>query len=369
VNVTAVKDHRGLITVRSSTSKPRLGTTTVSFDDSSINFVEATDTASMIIQSLSLESGTRLLLCAMWATEDGLRYFSKFPTVLGLDTTFGTNAEKRPLARGTGKNMLRNNLPWLNCFLPSEAQWVWHWILQKGLPSMLPRTVLNSIRLILTDGDSKCYEMVDAAIKCSIFPNAQRRLCSWHKINRGYVLPARTHCTPGSTYDRPFIENVCRWLEFFVRNVETEWEETHSINEFEAMLDSEFAEGTVSQSLVLYTGIFFNGYFVPRLSAICFRHYIRCPGGMHTTTSMCESENKRLKYSVMGPRPQHSIDVAHSSIVQVETSALQDIEGRAYRSTSRKTNSVVPYEVSLSLSLNDLAVRLKSQSWCWNGGV
>jgi hypothetical protein len=85
--------------------------------------------------------------------------------------------------------------------------------------------------------------------------------------------------------------------------------------------------------------------------------------------SLCESENKRLKYSVMGPRPQHSIDVAHSSIVQVETSALQDIEGRAYRSTSRKTNSVVPYEVSLSLSLNDLAVRLKSQSWCWNGGI
>jgi hypothetical protein len=43
------------------------------------------------------------LLAVAWVTEDAKRYHEMYPYVLGFDVIFGTNQEKRPHMRGTGK--------------------------------------------------------------------------------------------------------------------------------------------------------------------------------------------------------------------------------------------------------------------------
>jgi hypothetical protein len=213
VILSADKDLKGLITIRNM-RKSSTSTQSVLNDRN-----EVTQVAGDILDRLSIAAGTKLLLCALWVTEKGLKYFSKFPSVLGLDTTQGTNSEKRPLARGTAKNMLRNNIPFLNCFLPSECQWVWHWLFQEGLPQLITQPVLHSIRIVLTDGDDNIYNQVDVAIRSGIIPNAVHRLCSWHKVNRNYVMSAKKLVRPDNTLDRNFIDHVARWLYF----LQTQW--------------------------------------------------------------------------------------------------------------------------------------------------
>jgi hypothetical protein len=42
------------------------------------------------------DSGAMLLFVA-WGSDEDLRYITMFPEVLSIDTTYGTNREKRPL--------------------------------------------------------------------------------------------------------------------------------------------------------------------------------------------------------------------------------------------------------------------------------
>jgi ribosomal protein L5 len=52
------------------------------------------------------------------------RYFDLYPEVMGFDVTFGTNKEKRPMARATIKTSSNKNVPFFNALLPSGASWV-----------------------------------------------------------------------------------------------------------------------------------------------------------------------------------------------------------------------------------------------------
>jgi hypothetical protein len=273
VILTATKNLSNLITIR--TTRRTAGSTNTSEEISGNATLGVKDIAADIIDSMGLRAGTRLLLCALWCTDEGVKYFSKFPTVLGLDTTFGTNSEGRPLARGTGKNMLRNNIPFLNCFVPSEARWVWSWIFQEAIIHIFPSSVLRQVRLILTDGDDKCYLMVDAAIKTGVFPNARHRLCAWHKINRGYCLKAKQHFRSGSEDDRKFVEAVTAWLASFIRQVESVAEDTLLQKLFLEWIDKKEASRKVSENLITHARVFWLKSFWPNLDRLCFRH-VKC---------------------------------------------------------------------------------------------
>lgn len=72
-----------------------------------------------VIEGLNLGDG-EFLLAVAWVTVDARHFHSMYPDVLGIDVVFGTNTEKRPLIRGTGKSSSNKNLPIINAFLPSE---------------------------------------------------------------------------------------------------------------------------------------------------------------------------------------------------------------------------------------------------------
>mmetsp|Transcript_56275 Transcript_56275/g.63704 ORF Transcript_56275/g.63704 Transcript_56275/m.63704 type:complete len:144 (+) Transcript_56275:80-511(+) len=71
-------------------------------EQTTLNIKETPESyAASIIRALSLEGNSSLLLTCCWMSRYQKRYFHLYPTTFGFDVTHGTNAEKRPLERGT----------------------------------------------------------------------------------------------------------------------------------------------------------------------------------------------------------------------------------------------------------------------------
>lgn len=107
-----------------------------------------------VIEGLTLGNGS-ILLAVMWVTKDGKKYHKKFPHVLGLDVTFGTNKEKRPLLRGSGKTSNNKNIPHVNAFIPSQQRWVFEWCVKDGIPAILDADALRKTCIIMSDQDEQ----------------------------------------------------------------------------------------------------------------------------------------------------------------------------------------------------------------------
>lgn len=138
-----------------------------------------------IIEGLTMGDG-QILLAIMWITKDAKRYHSKFPHVLGLDVTFGTNAEKRPLFRASGKTSNNKNVPHVNSFIPSQQRWVFEWILKDALPSILDANALKKTCIIMTDQDEQLVGTLLYELRLGnsmIYGEARNRLCKWHKVS------------------------------------------------------------------------------------------------------------------------------------------------------------------------------------------
>ena len=88
-----------------------------STDQEAMNYVEA------VTKALSIGDG-EVLLAIMWATPDGRLSHRRYPHILGMDVTYGTNNERRPLFRVIGKNARNKNFPIADAFIPSQQRYV-----------------------------------------------------------------------------------------------------------------------------------------------------------------------------------------------------------------------------------------------------
>ena len=138
-----------------------------------------------LIKGLSIKDGT-ILLALMWVTKTGKLYHRKFPHVLGLDVTHGTNAEKRGLFRASGKTSSNRNFPLINAYIPSEQRWLFHWCITKAIPFILDKEDLKKTRMIVSDQDAQLTAVL--ADKLGIrdgtyYGLARHRHCKWHKVS------------------------------------------------------------------------------------------------------------------------------------------------------------------------------------------
>ncbi len=177
--------------------------------------IEAKSFVKNLIKQLTTGDGT-ILLAVMWITDEGKKYHTKFPHVLGCDVTFGTNAEKRPLFRASGKTSDNKNIPHINAFVPSQQRWVFEWIFEDGFPSILDRTALSKTCMILTDQDTQLVGTLLAKLhehgRIRTYGWALNRLCSWHKYGEivfvsltlhvlfSYVQLLQSYFSPISTF-------------------------------------------------------------------------------------------------------------------------------------------------------------------------
>ena len=125
--------------------------------------------------------GQKLLLAVAWVRADEKLLFEIYPEVLMIDVTYGTNSECRPLGLTACVDADMRSFTPLRVFMPSECCWVFRWIWETAIPTLLGRQNLTRVQLVLSDGDAKIYEQFNQVQK-EIYPNASHGLCIFHLI-------------------------------------------------------------------------------------------------------------------------------------------------------------------------------------------
>ena len=160
-----------------------------------------------------------VLIALVWVLPAGKRLFRAYPEVLFIDGTHKTNKENRPLivlgirdADGKVHVVIR-------AYVPNERSWLYRWLFQTAIPSVVGRQYCKLVRLVITDGDSQETSQLDSAIK-SVFENAKRRRCGWHIVEKGW----QRHVTNlGTTSEAKALANFLKnWIySSLMKDVET----------------------------------------------------------------------------------------------------------------------------------------------------
>ena len=78
-----------------------------------------------------------VLIALVWVLPEGKRLFQAFPEVMYIDGTHNTNNEKRPLITIGIRNSNGNVPIVLRAFVPNERAWLFRWLFQDAIPSLL----------------------------------------------------------------------------------------------------------------------------------------------------------------------------------------------------------------------------------------
>jgi len=159
-----------------------LGTTALS--DYACSSPEMEEYLRLRRKELSLRSDQEVLLAIFWVTPMEKKMFARFPYVVKIDTTFGTNNRKLPLLTMTGKTNENTVYTIARCWIPNEQQWILNWVMEEAM-SILDTSHTRRNRCVITDGDSTEIASVKLGIT-KYFPNAKRIRCAWHIVDRSW---------------------------------------------------------------------------------------------------------------------------------------------------------------------------------------
>jgi len=127
--------------------------------------------------------GQKILLAVAWVREDERRLFELFPEIFMIDITHATNSEGRPLAVSAAVDAHMKTFTPIRAFLPSECQWVFHWLWTTAVPTLLGRENIRRTQLVLSDGDPKIYTPFDS-VQEELYPQAIHGLCIYHLVTQ-----------------------------------------------------------------------------------------------------------------------------------------------------------------------------------------
>jgi hypothetical protein len=105
-----------------------------------------------------------LFVAVLWVTKEERELFRKSPSVVKIDTTFGTNDRSMPLLSITGLKSNGQTFTIAHTYLPNEQSWVFHWILSHALPHLLGVKAMKKIVVIVSDGDSTKIAQISIAL-------------------------------------------------------------------------------------------------------------------------------------------------------------------------------------------------------------
>ena len=178
--------------------------------------------ADKIRKSLNVDDSTKVMLMIAWRTTAQLRHFLMFGEASAMDTTMGTNAEKRPLFTCTSKTSDNKIVTWLQIFMPSQCKWAFDTIFRHILPQLFPKEGISRMRMIVTDGDTNEYEPIrDLVTNDKLLTNCKHRLCAWHLIDRGML---QNHCGGGSIRTRQgkkMLAIIKKWIFSWSSSIES----------------------------------------------------------------------------------------------------------------------------------------------------
>jgi hypothetical protein len=134
-----------------------------------------------------------MLLFVNWGSDKDLRYITIFPEVLSIDTTYVTNREKRPLLVFSGTDNNRKNFTAMSAFLPSECEWVFRYVFEVTIPSLIGEATVERINQINTDGNRQIYIPLTNCIldKSSPWFGCIHVLCNYHMIDKLFSMKVK----------------------------------------------------------------------------------------------------------------------------------------------------------------------------------
>jgi hypothetical protein len=106
---------------------------------------------------MTLDDSDAMLLFFAWGSDEYLTHITMFPEVLSIDAIYGTNRENRPLLVSDGTDYNRKNITAMRAFLPSECEWVFRYVFEVAIPTLIREATVEHISQINTDGERQIY--------------------------------------------------------------------------------------------------------------------------------------------------------------------------------------------------------------------
>ena len=105
------------------------------------------------------------------------------PEILMVDVTHGKNSETRPLCVSASIDVNMKTFTPIHAFLPSECQWVLHWLWASAIPSLLGIKTIRCIQLVLSNGYPKIYIPI-TIMRERLYPSAIYGLFSFRLVTQ-----------------------------------------------------------------------------------------------------------------------------------------------------------------------------------------
>ena len=283
---------------------------------------EKKDVKEFVVRSRNAANCTEeqnLMLGFTWVLPCERRLFEMFPEVLTIDCTADTNNEGRPLLTMNGKDSNGKMFTVLRAFLPNEKAWVFRWLFSYILPKMFGSTVINQIKVVITDGDSEEYEQLDMAID-EYMPCVFRQRCGWHLVEKGWqnrVLGPLSFADEHRGFYYKVVKQLKGWMYSWMKlSCENKYEYDYSFKVFQKFVVSQEVKEKLTQAFSRSVLLFLKNNLQTQESHYVIyrklfrRHYEEYSNSIH------EGTNRAIKYNAAPVTPGTRLD--HSLIIMTK---------------------------------------------------
>jgi len=185
---------------------------------------EVMDYALEARDTVGAEENQSVIVALVWTLPEGRRMFQAFPEQLSVDGTHDTTDEEWDLLTLSLQDMNGQQETVLRCWAPNNRNWLFQWLFQTSVPTLMGAEACARTRLIICDGDPQECAQLDAAIK-SVFSGAMRRRCGWHIVDRGMNRHINKNLGGANHKNkvaiRKFVQEVRNWLYSLMKDIET----------------------------------------------------------------------------------------------------------------------------------------------------
>jgi hypothetical protein len=282
-----------------------------------------------------------------------------------MDATQDTNKEKWPLFTITARDSTGAMFTVARAFLPNERAWVFRWLFQVVLPSLLGHKWLQHVQVIITDGDSQETSQLDIAM-AKFFPQAHRVRCGWHIVDRGLKRYGPCKMSASGADAKKKYDLICRtvklWLYSWMRPGYCESKEEYSISK--ALLMSYLNNVDVVDAIGIGNSTrimkFIREHVEPLEEFYCFylRRHLRHYDTYYNTSH--EGTNNSIKSCAAPTLPQFTIE---RSATVLTMNAARKCQATAIKHCHEATGSKLWSALPTSQYLTTLAESPVSHEW------
>lgn len=258
----------------------------------------------------------KVFVAVAWANKDKLRLFRQHPFVLYCDSTGDSNKKAKHLFTVSGREPSGKQFVILRAWVHNQRRSTFKWLFQSVIRTFLPASTMQSIQLVLVDGDPQQRGAIESMLR-TFFPSSDTKIgtCAWHLFSQGYKIHIRNVGTfPDSKkvlYDM-FVKTLMTWLYSFTRPGYVEDIEEYNISK--KLLSTWVKSNKVTELLGAETSVSVLRWLLdnvfPYEEYFCLfrRMYLRT--FYQATTSPHEGTNFGLKSHSASAKPCHTMDKA-----------------------------------------------------------